>query len=87
MLTLDERLAQAARDADVRAATAAVLRETFSAGRARAERRLEAGGQGREVARLYAAAADEMLQALWTQATQALWPVSVSYTHLRAHET
>ena len=76
MLTLDERLAQAARDADVRAATAAVLRETFSADRARAERRLEAGGQGREVARLYAAAADEMLQALWTQATQALWPVS-----------
>ena len=31
---------------------------------------------GRDVARLYAAAADEMLTALWTVATETLWPVS-----------
>lgn len=73
---LDERLAVAARSDDPRAAVAAALRETFEVARARAERRLDAGAPGREVARLYAAAADEMLSALWRVAAQTLWPVS-----------
>ena len=75
--TLDDLLEAAARGDDPRAAVAAVLKETYAAARTRAERRLSAGAKGRDVARLYAAAADEMLGALWTVATKVLWPVSV----------
>ena len=46
------------------------------AARARAERKLDGGMKGRDVARLYAAAADEMLAGLWRVATQTLWPTS-----------
>lgn len=74
--TFDDLLEAAARDDDPRAAVAAVLKETYAAARTRAERRLSAGAKGRDVARLYAAAADEMLGALWTVATKVLWPVS-----------
>jgi len=74
--SLDDRLDEAARTPDPRAAVAAVLRESYDAARARAERRLDAGAPGREVARLYAAAADEMLSSLWRVATQGLWPIS-----------
>lgn len=74
--TLDDLLAEAARADDPRAAVAALLNQTYAAARARAERKLHAGTNGRDVARLYAAAADEMLEALWTVATDVLWPVS-----------
>ncbi|WP_293826394.1 [protein-PII] uridylyltransferase [uncultured Brevundimonas sp.] len=74
--SLDDRLDEAAAAQDPRAAVSFVLRETYDAARARAERKLDAGLKGREVARLYAAAADEMLTALWRVATQILFPVS-----------
>ena len=74
--SVDDRLDEAARTPDPRAAVAGVLREIYDVDRARAERRLDAGAPGREVARLYAAAADEMLASLWRVATQVLWPVS-----------
>ena len=71
---LDARLAAAASTADVRRATAEILRESWDAARARAARRLEAGADGVTVARLYAAAADETLQALWRLAAETLYP-------------
>ncbi|MEJ6789466.1 [protein-PII] uridylyltransferase [Brevundimonas sp. BR2-1] len=70
----DDRLIEAASAPDVRKAVAAVLRESFEAARARAARRLEAGGDGVEVARLYSAAADELLTALWDFTTGTLYP-------------
>ena len=73
---LDDRLVEAARAQDPRAAVAALLKDRYDAARARAQRKLEAGMNGRDVARLYAAAADEMLTALWAVATETLWPVS-----------
>ena len=72
--TLDARLAETAGASDVRRAVAAILRESWDAGRAKAARRLEAGGEGVEVARLYAAAADDMLTALWRFTTDVLYP-------------
>lgn len=72
--TLDARLAEAAGASDVRKAVAAILRESWDAGRARAARRLEAGGEGVEVARLYSDAADDMLTALWRFTTEVLYP-------------
>ncbi|MFN7111241.1 MAG: [protein-PII] uridylyltransferase [Brevundimonas sp.] len=74
--SLDDRLDEAARAGDPRAAVASVLRESYDAARARAERKLDGGLNGREVARLYATAADDMLAALWRVATQTLYPVS-----------
>ena len=71
---LDPRLVAAARASDVRGTVAALLREGFDAARARAARKLEAGTGGVEVARLYSAAADEMLTALWRFATEVLYP-------------
>ena len=71
---LDARLAAAASAPDVRRTAAEILGEAWEAGRARAARRLEAGADGVTVARLYAAAADEMLQALWRFTTEALYP-------------
>ena len=57
---LDDRLIAAASATDVRKAVAAVLKEAFDAARLRIARRLEAGGEGVEVARLYSAAADDL---------------------------
>ncbi|HST91131.1 MAG TPA: bifunctional uridylyltransferase/uridylyl-removing protein, partial [Brevundimonas sp.] len=71
---LAARLEQAASAADVRRAVADLLRERFEAARARAARRLESGGEGVEVARLYSAAADELLVALWDFTTGTLFP-------------
>ncbi|QDH74842.1 [protein-PII] uridylyltransferase [Brevundimonas sp. M20] len=71
---LDARLVEAAVASDVRKAVAAILRESWDAGRGRAARRLEAGGDGVEVARLYSDAADDMLTALWRFTTEVLYP-------------
>jgi [protein-PII] uridylyltransferase len=70
----DDRLIEAASAPDVRKAVAEALRETFDAARAKAARRLEAGGDGVEVARLYSLAADELLIALWRFTTETLYP-------------
>lgn len=75
--SLDDRLDEAAAAQDPRAAVSFVLREAYDAARTRAERKLDAGSKGREVARLYAAAADDMLKALWRVATETLFPVSL----------
>ena len=72
--SLDDRLREAASAGDVRRAAAGLLREAWDAARARAARRLETGGDGVEVARLYSAAADEMLTALWRFTTEVLYP-------------
>ncbi|HYE43407.1 MAG TPA: [protein-PII] uridylyltransferase, partial [Caulobacteraceae bacterium] len=64
----------AAGDLARRALVVEVLREALDAGRARARARLEAGGAGVEVARLYAAAADAVVQALWDYAAQEVFP-------------
>lgn len=71
---LDARLVEAAAAADGPTAVAAILRETWEAARARAGRRLEAGGEGVEVARLYCSAADDLLIALWQVTTETLYP-------------
>src|SRR5690606_10944370 len=71
---LEQRLAKTAASPDRRAAVAAVLGESYDAARARAARRLEAGGEGVEVARLYSAAADDMLSALWRLTTETVYP-------------
>ena len=73
---LDDRLVEAARSPDPRTAVAAELKARYDAARAKAERKLETGMNGRDVARLYAAAADEMLTTLWALATEVLHPVS-----------
>ena len=62
---LDDRLIEAASATDVRRAVAAILKESFDAARVRIARRLDAGGEGVEVARLYSTAADDLLTALW----------------------
>jgi [protein-PII] uridylyltransferase len=72
--SLDDRLVEAASAPDVRKAVAATLKESFDAARGKAARRLETGGEGVEVARLYAAAADDMLTALWRFSTEVLYP-------------
>ncbi|MBJ7446449.1 MAG: [protein-PII] uridylyltransferase [Brevundimonas sp.] len=71
---LDARLVEAAASSSGPTAVAAILRETWEAARARAGRRLEAGGEGVEVARLYCAAADDLLTALWRVTTETLYP-------------
>ena len=73
-MTLDPRLIEAAKAADVRGAVSAYLREGFDARRERARRRLDSGGDGAEVARLYAEAADTLLVELWRFATEVLYP-------------
>ena len=73
-LPLDDRLSEAASAPDVRKAVAAILREGFDAARARIARRLDAGGEGVEVARLYSTAADELLTALWRFTAETLYP-------------
>ena len=73
---LDDRLVAAAEAPDVRKAVAAVLGESFEAARARIARRLDAGGEGVEVARLYSTAADDLLNALWRFTTETLYPAA-----------
>lgn len=73
-MTMDPRLLEAAEAPDVRGAVASILRSKLEAGRDRARRRLESGGDGAEVARLYATAADDMLSDLWQFTTQVLYP-------------
>jgi len=73
---LDDRLIEAASASDVRKAVAAILRDSFEAARARAARRLDAGGEGVEVARLYSTAADDLLNALWRFTTETLYPAA-----------
>ncbi len=74
MSDLGARLERAASEADVRKAVADILQERFDAARTRAARRLESGGEGVEVARLYSAAADDLLTALWDFTTETLFP-------------
>ncbi len=71
---LDARLAEAASAPDVRKAIAGILGESWNADRARAARKLEGGIDGVAVARLYSAAADEMLTSLWRFTTETLYP-------------
>ena len=71
---IDPRLIDAAKAEDVRGAVAQILRDDLNADRDRARRRLEAGGDGADVARLYAKAADHMLVNLWDFTTQVLYP-------------
>lgn len=52
----------------------AVLREALDAGRGRARARLEARAPGVEVARLYSAAADAVVKALWDYTSQDVYP-------------
>ncbi|WP_312814656.1 [protein-PII] uridylyltransferase [Brevundimonas sp.] len=73
-MPLDPRLLEAASADDVRGAVTAHLRDVYEAGRERARRRLESGGDGAEVARLYAEAADDLLISLWRFATEVLYP-------------
>lgn len=71
---LAERLQEASSAPDVRKAVASALREHWDADRAKAARRLEGGSDGVTVARLYSAAADEMLTALWDFTAGVLYP-------------
>ncbi|MEG2312457.1 DUF294 nucleotidyltransferase-like domain-containing protein, partial [Brevundimonas sp.] len=73
-MSLDPRLLEAASADDVRGAVTTHLREAYEAGRERARRRLESGGEGAEVARLYAEVADDLLVNLWRFATEVLYP-------------
>jgi [protein-PII] uridylyltransferase len=73
---LDDRLIKAASASDVRKAVSAILRDSFDAARIRIARRLDAGGEGVEVARLYSAAADDLLTALWRFTTGTLYPAA-----------
>ena len=66
--------AEAATAADPRAAATALLRQSWQAARARAASRLEHGLGGVEVARLHAAAADDLLRTLWRFATETVYP-------------
>ena len=68
--------AAAARAAEPRAVVGPLVAGLLAAGRERASRRLEAGGDGVEVARLYAQAADEALTALWDFAADQLYPAA-----------
>ena len=72
----DEVWAAAARAPDPRAAAAPLIDAILTKGRERAQRRLEAGGDGVEVARLYALAADEATAALWDFACERLYPAA-----------
>jgi len=73
---LDDRLIQAASAPDVRKAVAAILGESYNAARGRIARRLDGAAQGVEIARLYSAAADDMLKSLWRLTTETLYPAA-----------
>ncbi|WP_298745967.1 [protein-PII] uridylyltransferase [uncultured Brevundimonas sp.] len=66
--------AAAASAPDPRAAATEILGRMWAAATARAAQRLENGLGGVEVARLYAAAADDLLGALWRFATEQVYP-------------
>jgi len=70
----DEALAAAAAAANPREAVSALLATRYEGARARAIRRLEAGAGGVEVARAFAAAADDMIGQLWRFTTEVLFP-------------
>ena len=67
-------LAAAVDSPDVRAAVAGILGQHYRTARARVGARLNAGLPGVEVARLYCAAADDLLLALWEFTTEILYP-------------
>ncbi len=69
-----EAWAAAAAATDSRAAVTVLLRESYDAARARIARRLDAGGEGIEVATLYSTAADDLLTTLWRFTTEILYP-------------
>jgi len=73
---LDDRLIEAASAPDVRKAVAVILMDSWQAARVRIARRLDAGGEGVEVARLYSTAADDLLTALWRFTTDTLYPAA-----------
>jgi [protein-PII] uridylyltransferase len=72
--TLDTRLDAIVSGPGVRPAVAAVLKAHHDAAREKIAAKLPAGLPGVEVARLYAAAADELLIALWRFTTGTLYP-------------
>jgi [protein-PII] uridylyltransferase len=71
---LIDRLTEAAAVPDPRPVMVAVLSETWRAGRERIAARLAGGLGGVEVARAYAALADEVVGALWTVTATVLHP-------------
>ena len=73
---LDDRLIEAASAPDVRKAVAVILTDSWQAARIRIARRLDAGGEGVEVARLYSTAADDLLTTLWRFTTETLYPAA-----------
>jgi len=67
-------LAAAVDTPDVRATVSGILGQHYQAARGRVATRLTAGQPGVEVARLYCAAADDLLLALWEFTTEVLYP-------------
>lgn len=74
MSTLDARLDAIVSGPGVRPAVAAVLKSHYDAAREKIATKLANGLPGVEVARLYSAAADELLTALWRFTTETLYP-------------
>ena len=72
--TLGDRLNAVARASNVRTAVAGILKAHYAAARDRIAGKLAGGLPGVEVARLYSAAADELLTALWRFTTVTLYP-------------
>ena len=70
----DDALAEAAQAADPRAAIVARLSAQWDTGRQKARSRLEAGAPGVEVARVFAAAADGVIETLWRFTAEHLHP-------------
>ncbi len=73
-MAVADPLGEAARSRDPRAAIVSLLTAQWDAGRYKARTRLEAGAPGVEVARLYAAAADEVIRTLWRFTDEHLHP-------------
>ena len=71
---LDARLDAIVSGPGVRPAVAAVLKAHYDAAREKIATKLANGLPGVEVARLYSAAADELLTALWRFTTETLYP-------------
>ncbi len=74
MLTLDQRLDALVGSPGLRASVAEALRQHHDMAREKIAAKLSNGLPGVEVARLYAAAADELLTALWRFTTETLYP-------------
>ncbi|MBU1348371.1 MAG: [protein-PII] uridylyltransferase [Alphaproteobacteria bacterium] len=72
--SLDTRLDATVSASGVRPAVAAILKSHHDAAREKIAAKLSNGLPGVEVARLYAAAADELLIALWRFTTETLYP-------------